>query len=413
MGCWRERRAVRFGASCDTRYGYDANGQVAEARFGDGASERFSYDAAKTVAGVRVEGPAVGPGLDGLLSWRSTPGGVVQLARGPHGESIALTHDACGRVITRRVERRGFLRPEELSWTAQRHPALVSAGARAATQIWTWPEVPTGSGDPGDGRPPVVGTHFTWDGDVVAEEAPLRLDGGVDWGAATRWHYEPGGFLPLAKQTAGGELLPIVTDHLGTPREMFDEGGGLRWAASFTTWGVVRGVRAPPPRADNDDGQRAIYSRGDAQGGLVLAPTSEHAQFDCPIRFQGQWEDGEAGISYNRNRYYLSEMGQYLSSDPIGLRADFRPYAYALNLLCSIDPFGLSTTLYRVVSPAEAQDNVSSGQFRPSPGELESKYFSNTEAGARQYGEMAKRFGENEQTIVVKTRIAIKRLHPI
>ena len=143
MGCWRERRAVRFGASCDTRYGYDANGQVAEARFGDGASERFSYDAAKTVAGVRVEGPAVGPGLDGVLSWRSTPGGVVQLARGPHGESIALTHDACGRVITRRVERRGFLRPEELSWTAQRHPALVSAGARAATQIWTWPEVPT------------------------------------------------------------------------------------------------------------------------------------------------------------------------------------------------------------------------------------------------------------------------------
>ena len=66
----------------ETRYGYDANGQVAEARFGDGSSERFSYDVAKTVAGVRVEGPAVGPGLDGLLSWRSTPGGVVQLARG-------------------------------------------------------------------------------------------------------------------------------------------------------------------------------------------------------------------------------------------------------------------------------------------------------------------------------------------
>ena len=367
----------------ETRYGYDANGQVAEARFGDGSSERFSYDVAKTVAGVRVEGPAVGPGLDGLLSWRSTPGGVVQLARGPHGESIALTHDACGRVITRRVERRGFrpqvwrygwdghdrlvrcdhpagetwfygydafgrrltkvrkLSDRELSWTAQRHPALVSAAARAATQIWTWPEAPPGSGDAGDGRPPVVGTQFTWDGDVVAEEAPLRLDGGVDWSAATRWHYEPGGFVPLAKQTAGGELLPIVADHLGTPREMFDEAGDLRWAASYTTWGVVRGVRGPSPEAANDD-RRAVYPRGGVQGNVALQVDDEGAVYDCPIRYQGQRTDAETGLYYNRHRHYDSLAGQYTSPDPICLQGGYRLVGYVEIPTRWSDPFGLS-----------------------------------------------------------------------
>ena len=57
----------------ETRYRYDANGQVAEASFGDGFRERFDYDSAKTITGVRVEGPQVGRGLGGLLAWRSTP----------------------------------------------------------------------------------------------------------------------------------------------------------------------------------------------------------------------------------------------------------------------------------------------------------------------------------------------------
>ncbi len=366
-----------------TRYGYDANGQVAEACFGDGFTERFSYDAAKNTAGVALEGPGVDANLGALFNWRSTPGGVVQLARGPHGESIALTHDACGRVVERRVERRGFrpqvwrygwdghdrlvrcdnpagetwfygydpfgrrltkvrkLSDRELSWTAQQHPQLVPASARGGTQLWTWPEVPAGA-DATDSRPPIVGTLFTWDGDVVAEEVPLRLDGAADWDRATRWHFEPGGFVPLAKQTAVGELLPIVVDHLGTPREVFDEGSGLRWAASHTIWGVVRGVRGTPPRADNDD-RRAIYPRGVARGGVATAPAQEEMQYDCPIRFQGQWEDRETGFSYNRFRHYYASAGQYVRSDPIRLGGGQRLNGYVTNPLLLSDCVGLAS----------------------------------------------------------------------
>ena len=55
----------------------------------------------------------------------------------------AQRHPALVSAEARATTQMRHLRPEKLSWTAQRHPALVSAGARAATQIWTWPEVPT------------------------------------------------------------------------------------------------------------------------------------------------------------------------------------------------------------------------------------------------------------------------------
>ncbi len=368
--------------SGETRYRYDANGQVAEASFGDGFRERFDYDAAKNVVGVKVEGPQVGPGIGGLLAWRSTPGGVVQLAQGPNGESIALTHDVCGRVVERRVERKGFrpktwkygwdahdrlvrcdnpegetwfyrydpfgrrltkvrkLADKELAWTAGKFPHLLPAAAREATKIWTWPEPPRGSGAPGDTRPPVVGTHFTWDGDVVAEEAPLRLDGAVDWAYATCWHFEPGGFRPLAKQAANGTLLHIANDHLGTPREMFDEGGHLRWAASFTTWGVIRGIQLP--REETYSTAAAIYPRRSARGDFG-SKTEGHPANECTLRFQGQQADCETGLYYNRYRHYDPIAQQYVSTDPIGLVGGDRPQGYVANPTAWVDPSGLSS----------------------------------------------------------------------
>ncbi|MGP1463711.1 RHS repeat-associated core domain-containing protein [Tannerella sp.] len=39
---------------------------------------------------------------------------------------------------------------------------------------------------------------------------------------------------------------------------------------------------------------------------------------DCPLRYQGQYEDSETGLYYNRFRYYSPETGAYISQDPIG-----------------------------------------------------------------------------------------------
>ena len=61
-----------------------------------------------------------------------------------------------------------------------------------------------------------------------------------------------------------------------------------------------------------------------------------------PFRFQGQYEDEETGLYYNRFRYYDPQTGQYTQQDPIGL-AGGNPtlYGYVWDTLGEIDPFGL------------------------------------------------------------------------
>ena len=61
-----------------------------------------------------------------------------------------------------------------------------------------------------------------------------------------------------------------------------------------------------------------------------------------PFRFQGQYEDEETGLYYNRFRYYSPEEGCYTQQDPIGL-AGGNPtlYGYVYDTLCELDPFGL------------------------------------------------------------------------
>ena len=96
----------------ETAYAYDQNGQVSEARFGDALIEKFSYDAARNMAGASSSGPqaisGLGEDIGRFVAWKSSPGGLVQTARGPRGERLTLTHDKCGRVVERRIERDGF-----------------------------------------------------------------------------------------------------------------------------------------------------------------------------------------------------------------------------------------------------------------------------------------------------------------
>jgi RHS repeat-associated protein len=63
---------------------------------------------------------------------------------------------------------------------------------------------------------------------------------------------------------------------------------------------------------------------------------------DCPFRYQGQYEDSETGLYYNRFRYYLPEEGIYLSQDPIGLNGGNALYTYVHNSNNYVDVFGLA-----------------------------------------------------------------------
>ena len=81
---------------------------------------------------------------------------------------------------------------------------------------------------------------------------------------------------------------------------------------------------------------------------------------DCPFRYQGQYEDEETGLYYNRFRYYSPDEGMYISQDPIGLAGTgLNVYAYAKNINKDFDLFGLEcwSTARKNFWKQEAVDN--------------------------------------------------------
>ena len=113
-----------------------------------------------------------------------------------------------------------------------------------------------------------------------------------------------------------------MTDYLGTPVEAYDDAGTLVWERELDINGKVM-----PPGKDS-------YGRIKKEVGEKTF---------IPFRFQGQYEDEEIGLYYNRFRYYDPEIGQYTQQDPIGL-AGGNPtlYGYVYNTLGEVDPFGLA-----------------------------------------------------------------------
>ncbi|MBF2715071.1 RHS repeat-associated core domain-containing protein [Agrobacterium vitis] len=383
------------------QYTYDDNGQLtdSEAAFG---SERFQYDEARNLAGASssvtiAEQPTpYGRAFDETFGsivpapkpsgWQTSAGGVVQIARGPKGEKIQLLHDDCGRLIERRVERDGF-RSQRWRYRWDAHDRLVGvttlegeewlfrydAFGRRVSKVrrfaekdrhraaLRWPSLVNGDGVPRQTKTasdatdtdhdlPEVGTAYLWDGDHMVAEAPLSLDGHIAWDQATHWHFEAGSHRLLAKQLPSGEMLAIVSDHLGTPKEMFDAKGTLIWAADHHVWGAIRTTKT--------------------FGSLAALPKHNRPpdELHCPWRFPGQYEDAETGLCYNRHRHYDPLTGQYASPDPIGLAGGDRPQGYVDNPSMCLDLFGMAQTVGRWMSKTEYEGMRASGRAQEGGG---------------------------------------------
>ncbi|MCE9042995.1 RHS repeat-associated core domain-containing protein, partial [Parabacteroides distasonis] len=61
-----------------------------------------------------------------------------------------------------------------------------------------------------------------------------------------------------------------------------------------------------------------------------------------PFRYQGQYEDIETRLYYNRFRYYSPQTGMYISSDPIGLAGNNPTlYGFVPDTNTWLDNYGL------------------------------------------------------------------------
>ena len=115
--------------------------------------------------------------------------------------------------------------------------------------------------------------------------------------------------------TVQTQLYFIHTDHLNTPRLVADAAGTTVWK-----WDQQEpfGVNVPD---ENPSGLGA---------------------FEFPMRFPGQYADKEIGLVYNDFRDYSPQIGRYVQSDPLGLRAGMNTFGYVDgNPLIYVDPSGL------------------------------------------------------------------------
>ena len=218
---------------------------------------------------------------------------------------------------------------------------------------------------------PAITTCYGWDGDQQSAEAMQDPEG--EWHIRTTL-YEPGSFVPLLRMdqsqpsqepavlelkrqlAEAGEPLPDAlrevlaedasdcryasyhTDHLGTPLALTDELGKPLWEASPDDWAAV---------------------------------TGQQGSTDQPLRFQGQYEDEESGLYYNRHRYYDPKLGRYVNQDPIGLMGGSNYYEYSdSSPTVNYDPYGL-LSFQNVTDPIFGAVYAVTGGWSPSQGAVD------------------------------------------
>ena len=165
---------------------------------------------------------------------------------------------------------------------------------------WLWDgHVPLHEWQYGGDYPPYLGAAA--DGDLQEQSEPIEN--------LVTWVFEENSFIPCAKLVEQ-ESYSIITDHLGTPTHAYDAKGQKVWERELDCYGKTR------------------WLHGD--------------KTFCNYLYQGQYEDEETGLAYNRFRYYSSGEGIYLSQDPIGLAGGIRLYGYVGDPNSWVDAFGLA-----------------------------------------------------------------------
>ncbi|WP_368327924.1 MULTISPECIES: RHS repeat domain-containing protein, partial [Phocaeicola] len=115
-------------------------------------------------------------------------------------------------------------------------------------------------------------TRWVWDGNVPLHEwITTATDNDVlpNRNNITTWIFEEETLIPTAK-IQSDKSCSIVSDYLGTPIQMYDGQGNKTWDCTLDIYGKVI----------------------DFTGKFL---------YDCPFRFQGQYEDAETGLYYTSN----------------------------------------------------------------------------------------------------------------
>lgn len=361
--------SVGINGSAAHRIERDAAGQTAREHFGDGLSRQFLYDAegrtAKQTANSK-SGPLFSMGFEydrvgNLVGRIDSAFGTDRLKYDPVGRITEhvdargtvdrYSQDVTGEVLRTRVQSAGdtWRRDGESSgaqYQFDRIGNLVTRNGTGEDLQLAWDASQQVSESRVDaavtrysydslGRRIIkesagVRTRFFWDEDAIAGETVIDERDPSSPPSSREYVYYVGTFVPLAlidSHSGDSRVFHYHNDPNGCPRRLTSSLGQVEWAASYSAFGSV---------------------------------AQEHVhQIENPLRLQGQYYDRETGLHYNRHRYYEPNLGQFISQDPLRMRAGpllYTPYPNPWNW---IDPLGLEgegcKKLVRYGSPDSAQ----------------------------------------------------------
>ncbi len=294
MGLKQATQITRGGRSVSAAgaavtYTLDANGSLTS----DGLHE-FEYD-----------------GGNRLSKMRTTQNGEPMTVR--------YLHNAAGQRVFRSEPASEFAVPTAerlgegfVAWLKQRFASLFTAQQEQAS----------------------IGTVYLYgDGELPRWALLGEYDTGSAFGKG-RTEYiwlplEDGSAIPMGFYR-NGKLYAVHTDHLGTPRLVTDEVKRPVWQWPYSAFGNNKptGPLAQMVPVANEPQLRR----------------SEPIEFG--LRFPGQQEDAEAGLSNNLFRWYQAGIGRFTQPDPIGLPGGLNRYLYVSgDPLRYMDPTGLQAAI--------------------------------------------------------------------
>ena len=275
-------------------------------------SESYAYDAAGNQSSAHWPNTHPGQESTGTRDYTGTT-----LTR---AGTVRYEHDALGRTTLRQKPRLSR-KPDTWRYTWDAENRFTAVTTPDGTR-WRYTYDPLGRRTSKqrlapDGQSVLEQTDFTWDGTALCEQTTTST--ALPNPVTLTWDHQ--GLHPLTQteriasadtpQTEIDErFFSIVTDLIGTPRELIDEQGDIAWQARSTLWGTT------------------------------TWPANSTAY--TPLRFPGQYFDPETGLHYNFHRHYDPDTARYLTPDPLGLTPADNPAAYVPNPTTWTDPHGLS-----------------------------------------------------------------------
>lgn len=310
---------------------YDQDGRIVQITSGNALARTYGYDTANRL--VRLLDAKAGVmdryGYDALGRLISQQGASF---------GVNYRYDALGNRTQKQTTQGNSITVTNYSYASTSNHLLSET---TGNKVKSYSYLPSGQLS-GDGE-----TTYRYNDDgrltEVAGQRPLRNDYNAmgqrvrksgqsvivfayDEAGHLAGEYTPGGVLIREYVWLGNRLVGMLSqqekgvlfvhaDHLGTPRAV-SSGATVLWRWEGEAFG------------NNEPNEQ------------VAGPSRK---FTMPLRFPGQYADGETGSFYNYFRDYYPAIGRYTESDPIGLSGGLNTYAYAEGRPGStVDQYGLT-----------------------------------------------------------------------